>query len=217
MTALPVKKRIAVLASGGGSNFQALADACAKGEINGEIVILISNKKYAHALSRAREMKIETLVMDPKEFSSRTLHCSKMAKALKERNVDLVCLAGYLLKVEACMTRAFPNRILNIHPALLPKFGGKGMYGHFVHEAVLAAKEKESGCSVHVVNEVFDEGPVIAQARVPVQPEDTPEKLAERILAQEHRLYVSVVKDICSGKIDLDKLASNTRLKGAEK
>lgn len=207
------KKRIGVLASGGGSNFQALADACADGTINAEIVVLITNKRHAYAVTRARTMKIESLLFDPAAFNSRTVHCAKMTKALNERNVDLVCLAGYLLKVEACMIRAFPNRILNIHPALLPKYGGKGMYGHHVHAAVIAAQEKESGCSVHLVNEVFDEGPVIAQARVPVQPDDTPEKLAERILPYEHKLYVSVVKDICSGKLDLDKLA----LKGASK
>lgn len=199
------KKRIAVLASGGGSNFQALADACANGTINGEIVVLISNKRHAYAVSRARTMKIETLVFDPAQFNSRTVHCAKMVKALNERNVDLVCLAGYLLKLEACMIRAFPNRILNIHPSLLPKFGGKGMYGHHVHAAVLAANEKESGCSVHLVNEVFDEGPLLAQTKVPVKQGDTPEMLAERILPHEHELYISVVRDICSGKLDLDK------------
>jgi folate-dependent phosphoribosylglycinamide formyltransferase PurN len=99
---------------------------------------------------------------------------------------------------------------LNIHPALLPKYGGKGMYGRHVHEAVIAAGEKESGCSVHLVNEVFDEGPVLAQTKVPVMAGDTPEMLAERILPHEHKLYVSVVKDICAGKIDLDKKGALT-------
>jgi phosphoribosylglycinamide formyltransferase-1 len=210
MSASSDKKRIAVLASGGGSNFQALADACADGTINGEIVVLVSNKRHAYAITRARSMKIETLVFDPAQFNSRTVHCAKIAKALNERNVELVCLAGYLLKVEACMIRAFPNRILNIHPALLPKYGGKGMYGRHVHEAVIAAGEKDSGCSVHLVNEVFDEGPVLAQTKVPVMAGDTPEMLAERILPHEHKLYVSVVKDICAGKIDLDKKGALT-------
>jgi phosphoribosylglycinamide formyltransferase-1 len=196
------------------AEFLQLADACANGTINGEIVVLISNKRHAYAITRARTMKIEVLVFDPEQFNSRTVHCAKIAKALNERNVDLVCLAGYLLKVEACLLRAFPNRILNIHPALLPKYGGKGMYGRHVHTAVLAAQEKESGCSVHLVNEVFDEGPVISQARVPVQEGDTPETLADRILPFEHQLYVSVVKDICSGKIDLDKIAATVSTKG---
>jgi phosphoribosylglycinamide formyltransferase-1 len=132
---------------------------------------------------------------------------SEMSTALRDRGVDLVCLAGYLAKLEPAMVRAFPNRILNIHPALLPKFGGKGMYGRHVHQAVIDANEKESGCTVHLVNEVYDEGPVIARAKVPVSADDTPETLAEKIHLEEHKLYVSVVKDVCSGKLNLDSLA----------
>ena len=143
--------------------------------------------------------------MEPSKFSSRTLFCAKMSKAIQEKNATLICLAGYLLKVEPCLTRGWPNRILNIHPALLPKFGGKGMYGRFVHEAVLAAKETESGCTVHLVNDIYDEGAVIAQAKVPVMPDDTPDTLAERIHPAEHKLYVQVVRDVCAGKIDLDR------------
>src|SRR5262245_45907121 len=126
-----VKKRIAVLASGNGTNFQALLDACKSGEIDGEIVALVTNKRHAFAITRAREAGVDVLVLEPEKFKSRTLHCAKIAKALNEKNVELVCLAGYLLKLEPCMVRAFPNRILNIHPALLPKYGGKGMYGRF--------------------------------------------------------------------------------------
>ena len=199
------KHRIAVLASGNGTNFQALLDACKAGEIDGEIVLLVSNRRHAYAITRARLAHVDVLVMEPAKFASRTLFCAKMAKALQEKNVTLVCLAGYLLKIEPCMTRAFPNRILNIHPALLPKYGGKGMYGRFVHEAVLAAQETESGCTVHLVNEIYDEGPILAQAKVPVKSDDTPETLAERLHAVEHKLYVQVVRDVCAGKIDLDK------------
>jgi phosphoribosylglycinamide formyltransferase-1 len=209
-----MSKRIAVLASGNGTNFQALADACFAKEIDGEITVLVSNKKYAHAMTRARSMKIEALLFDPKEFSTRTLHCSKMAKALNERNIELVCLAGYMLKVEPCLLRAFPNRILNIHPALLPKFGGKGMFGRHVHEAVIAAGEKESGCTVHLLNENFDEGPIIAQSKIKVEPTDTPDSLAEKIHPLEHKLYVQVVKDVCSGKLNLDKVVEKTLAKG---
>jgi phosphoribosylglycinamide formyltransferase-1 len=200
------KTRIAVLASGNGTNFQALADACRSGEINGDIVALFSNQKYAYALSRARDAGIEDVYFDPEKFPTRTVYCAKMAKALKELTVGLVCLAGYMMKVEPCMVRAFPNRIINIHPALLPKYGGKGMYGRHVHEAVIAAREKESGCTVHIVTEVYDEGPIIGRTSVPVDSFDTAETLAQKIHEQEHKLYVSVVKDICAGKIDLDRI-----------
>ena len=203
------KTRIAVLASGNGTNFQALLDACRSGAINGEIVALASNQKYAFALTRAREAGVEALLFDPAKFSTRTLFCAKIAKALKEREVQLVCLAGYMMKIEACLIRAFPNRILNIHPALLPKFGGKGMYGRHVHAAVLAAQEKESGCTVHLVNEYYDEGPIVAQAKVPVAPGDTAETLAAKVHEAEHALYPNVVRDVCAGKIDLDALAAD--------
>lgn len=203
--AAPRKKRIAVLASGNGTNFQALIDATKAGEIDGEIVTLVTNRRHAFAISRAREAGIDVVVMEPEKFKTRTLYCSKMAKALHERDVDLVCLAGYMMKLEPCMVRSFPNRILNIHPALLPKYGGKGMYGRFVHEAVIRDNEKESGCTVHLVNEVYDEGPIIAQAKVKVEPTDTPDSLAEKIHPVEHKLYVQVVRDVCAGKIDLDK------------
>lgn len=213
----PRKLRIAVLASGNGTNFQAILDACRSGEIDGEIVALITNKRHAYAITRARQAGVEVIVMEPEKFKSRTLYCAKMAKALLERNVELVCLAGYLLKLEPCMVRAFPNRILNIHPALLPKYGGKGMYGRHVHDAVIKSGEAESGCTVHLVNEIYDEGPIIAQGKVAVDPSDTPESLAEKIHPVEHRLYVQVVRDVCAGKLDLDGLkGAPTISKGAQ-
>jgi phosphoribosylglycinamide formyltransferase-1 len=104
------------------------------------------------------------------------------------------------------MIRSFPNRIINLHPALLPKFGGKGMYGRRVHEAVIAAAEKESGCTIHAVDEIYDHGAIIAQTKSPIAPDDTPDTLAEKIHHEEHKLYVSVVRDICSGKINLDSI-----------
>ncbi|MGQ0645133.1 MAG: formyltransferase family protein, partial [Elusimicrobiota bacterium] len=118
----------------------------------------------------------------------------RIGDELQKRGVELVCLAGFLLKLEPGLIRRFPGRILNVHPALLPKFGGLGMYGRFVHEAVLKAGEKESGCTVHAVDEEFDHGPVLMQARVPVLPGDTPEVLAERVLREEHRLYPEAVR-----------------------
>lgn len=193
---------------------QALLDACKAGKINAEIVAVVSNKKYAYALTRARQENIETLLFEPEKFQSRTVWCSKIAKALKERNVDLICLAGFMLKIEACLIRSFPNRIINIHPALLPKYGGKGLYGRHVHEAVLQAQEKESGCTIHLVDEIYDHGTIIAQAKVAVEPGDTPETLAQKIHVKEHELYVAVVRDVCSGKINLDSLGSSSRNDG---
>jgi phosphoribosylglycinamide formyltransferase 1 len=208
----PAKKRIAVLASGNGTNLQAIMDACSQGEINGEVTAVVSNRKYAYALNRARSANIPTLLYENEKYPTKTVMCAKMSKALKELNIDLICLAGYMSKLEPCIIRSFPRRIVNIHPALLPKYGGKGMYGRFVHEAVIKAQEKESGCTVHVVDEVYDNGPIIAQAKVNVDPMDTPETLAEKIHAQEHQLYVSVVKRICNGEINLDQLPENQKV-----
>lgn len=208
------KKKLAVLASENGTNLQAILDACQSGKIGAQVVVVVSNKKYATALTRAREAGVEALVYDPKEFSTRTLWCSKMAKALKERNVDLVCLAGFMLRLEPCMVRAFPKKIINIHPALLPKYGGKGMYGQFVHRAVLEAGEEESGCTIHLVDEIYDHGAIVAQATVKVEKSDTPDSLAEKIHPVEHQLYVSVLKDICSGKLSLNQFKSQEPGKG---
>ena len=187
---------IGVLASGGGSNFEALARACRDGRIpRAKISLLIVNKRGVGALDRAARLGIESLVLEPADFPDRVAYYERLAAELEQRGGQLVCLAGFLLKVEPNFIRRFPGRILNIHPALLPKFGGAGMYGHRVHEAVLAAGEKESGCTVHVVDEEFDHGPIAAQARVPVFPGDTPDALAARVLIEEHRIYPEAVRD----------------------
>jgi phosphoribosylglycinamide formyltransferase 1 len=177
---------IGVLASGGGSNFESLVKADIPG---GAFRLLIVNKPGAGALERARRLGVESLVLEPRLFPDRTAFYGRAADEFERRGVSLVCLAGYTLKVEPNFIRRFPSRILNIHPALLPKFGGKGMWGHFVHEAVIAAREPETGCTVHLVDDEYDHGPVLAQARVPVLPQDTPDLLAARVLEQEHLLY----------------------------
>lgn len=205
------KCRIAVFASGNGSNLQALIDACKAEEIDAEIVAVVSNHRYAFALNRAREAKIETLVFEPEKFKTRTEMFAKTTKALQERDVRLVCLAGYMLKLEPSMIRAFPNRILNIHPALLPSYGGKGMYGRHVHTAVIGAGATESGCTVHLVDEIFDHGPILAQTVVPVERGDTPETLAKRIHPAEHQLYVDVVRRVCAGELDLDAISKTIK------
>lgn len=187
---MSAKIGVGVLASGGGSNFEALVNAAIP---NAEFRLLIVNKPGAGALDRAARLGVDSLVLEPKNFPNRDAFYAAAANALQRRGVSLVCLAGFLLKVEPNFIGRFRGRIVNIHPALLPKFGGQGMWGHHVHEAVLAAGEKESGCTVHLVDEEFDHGAPLAQARVPVLPGDTAEALAARVLEQEHRLYPATV------------------------
>src|SRR3990167_4314350 len=189
-----MKVKIAVLASGNGSNLQAIIDATSSEVLKlAEVVLVIANKKEAFALERAKRAGIEALFLDPLSFSTRFSYFEKITDELENRKVDLVCLAGFLLKLEGPILKRFSKRLLNIHPALLPKFGVKGMYGHHVHEAVLKAGEKESGCSVHVVDQDFDHGPILLQRKVLVLPEDTPQTLADRILKEEHLLYPEAI------------------------
>lgn len=186
---------VGVLVSGGGSNFEALVAAARRGEIPAaDFRLLISNKPGVGALDRATRLGVPSRVMEPKAFPDRSAYFDAVADAFEKVGARVVCLAGFLLKVEPCFIRRFPGRVLNIHPALLPEFGGKGMYGHHVHEAVLAAGEKESGCTVHLVDDEFDHGPVLAQAKVPVRPGDTADLLAARVLEQEHRLYPAALR-----------------------
>ncbi len=190
--------RVAVLVSGGGSNLEAILQAKENGQLpNIDVVLVISSKAGVQALDRAVRRKIEAVVIDPKTFSTDDAFQAAILRRLQDSKVDLVCLAGYLRKLGVGIIRAFQGRILNIHPALLPKYGGAGMYGHFVHEAVLKAGEKESGCTVHVVDEEFDHGPILAQARVPVKAGDTAATIAARVLEQEHTLYPATLKAFC--------------------
>jgi phosphoribosylglycinamide formyltransferase-1 len=178
--------RVAVCVSGRGSNLVALLDALS-GSTKAEVVLVFSNRADAPALDRARERGIPAAVLanhrDATEWSA----------LLNEHRVDLVVLAGYLKLVPAGITREFRNRMLNIHPALLPEFGGPGMYGHHVHEAVVASGATRSGATVHLVDEQYDRGAILAQARVPVLPGDTAETLAARVLKAEHLLLSAVV------------------------
>lgn len=190
--------RVGVLVSGAGSNLKAILDAQKAGQLPGiEIVLVLSSKADAFALTHARNHKIESAVVERKAWPSEEAFQSAILEKLVHVRADVVCLAGYLKKLGPDIIRRFRGRILNIHPALLPKFGGPGMYGRFVHEAVLKAGEKESGCTVHIVDEEFDHGPALAQAKVPVMPGDTPESLAVRILEQEHKLYPKTVREFC--------------------
>jgi len=196
--------RIAVLASGEGTNLQALLDACRGRRIPGEVVLVLSNREGAGALARAQKAGIAALASRPSDFSSPEAHDAFLAAECRKARVDLVCLAGYLLKLQAPMLSAFPGRILNIHPALLPAFGGKGMYGMKVHSAVLASGAKFSGCTVHLADAAYDHGPIVLQAAVPVLPDDTPASLAARVRAQEHWIYPEAVKLFGEDRLRVD-------------
>jgi formyltetrahydrofolate-dependent phosphoribosylglycinamide formyltransferase len=178
--------RVAVLASGGGTNLQALLDTCV-GAAPARVVLVASDKADAGALARARAAGVEThVIADPADGKALT-------RLLQAKGADLVVLAGYLKLVPTDTVSAFDGRMINIHPALLPAFGGPGMYGIRVHRAVLASGATISGATVHLVNAEYDRGPIVAQWPVPVQPGDTPEALAARILEVEHRLLPDVV------------------------
>lgn len=185
--------KIVVFASGSGTNFQALIDAVEMGKIDGTIRGLISNRPGCGALERASNHDIESRVMVPADFSGRQQYATELLNQLNEWDTDLIVLAGYMIKIPVALIEKYQNRIINIHPSLLPKYGGKGFYGERVHKAVIANNESVSGCTVHVVTEEYDEGPILAQRKVPVKPGDDAQSLARRILKEEHKLLPEVV------------------------
>lgn len=164
---------------------------------NANVALVISSKAGVQALDRAARFGVKAIVIERPAYPDDAAFESAILQALAKEKIDVLCLAGYLKRIGPKIIRAYRGRILNIHPALLPKYGGAGMYGHRVHEAVIAAGEKESGCTVHVVDEEFDHGPVLAQVKVPVLSGDSAESLAARILEQEHALYPKVLKEFC--------------------
>jgi phosphoribosylaminoimidazolecarboxamide formyltransferase/IMP cyclohydrolase len=194
-------KKIAVFASGEGTNLQALLDACADGRVRGEISLVVSNKAGVGALTRAARAGIETLVSSPTDHGSPDEYSAFFAHECQKRGIDLVCLAGFMLKLKSPLLKAYHGRILNIHPSLLPAFGGQGMYGMKVHEAVLAAGVKVSGATVHIVDEEYDRGPIVLQSSVPVISSDSPATLAARVRAQEHWIYPKAVALFCEGRL----------------
>ncbi len=186
--------KIGVLISGSGSNLQALIDACAEPDYPAEIAVVISNRPDAYGLERAKAVGIDAVVVDHTDYEGRAAFDAALVEALKPYGVDLVCLAGFMRILTPVFINAYEGRILNTHPALLPKHGGKGMYGGHVHKAVLAAGDAESGVSIHNVIVDVDQGPVVLQRSVPVMEGDTPETLAARVLEQEHIAYPEAVK-----------------------
>lgn len=194
---------IGFLASHNGSNMQAIIDACRSGVLQAEPAVVISNNNRSGAISRAKHEGIPCYHLSAKTHAEPGELDQAILNALLKHKVDIVVLAGYMKKLGHRTLSQFPGRILNIHPALLPKYGGKGMYGMYVHEAVIAAGETESGVSIHVVDAEYDTGQIIAQACVPVEPTDTPKILAARILKREHTFFAEILQKIATGAITL--------------
>jgi phosphoribosylglycinamide formyltransferase-1 len=190
-----------VLASGGGTNLQAILDRCRSGETPATVVVVIGNNSRAGALDRARRAGIDTLHLSGTTHPRPGALDEAVRSALVSRHVDLVVLAGYMKKLGQDTLSTFRDRIINVHPALLPSFGGQGMYGLSVHAAVLAAGARFSGATVHIVREDYDTGPVLAQEVVPVLPGDTAETLASRVLEVEHALLPSVIRAFAEDRV----------------
>ncbi len=195
---------IGFLASHGGSNMQAIIDAAKKGTLHARPVVVISNNSGSTALERARNEGIPGFYLSGKTHPDPDRLDEAILNTLLAYSVDIVALAGYMKKLGPKTLARYKGRVLNIHPALLPEHGGKGMYGIHVHESVIAARETESGVTIHLVNDEYDRGPIIAQVRVPVKPDDTPEVLAARVLIEEHKLYPATLERIVTGEINLD-------------
>ncbi|GAB3505587.1 phosphoribosylglycinamide formyltransferase [Spirosoma knui] len=196
-------KRIALFASGSGSNAEKIADYFT-GNPNVEVTLLLSNNAKAGVIDRARRgfgngLHVPVLLFDRTTF----YNTDRITRILQSQQIDLIVLAGFMWLMPSGLVQAFPDRIMNIHPALLPKFGGKGMYGHFVHEAVVAAGETESGITIHYVNERYDEGQPIFQASCPVLPTDSPEEVARKVQVLEHAHYPRVVEEVLQSMKDV--------------
>ncbi len=182
---------------------QAVIDACNKGRLNAVAAVVITNNANCKALDRAKSENIPNFIVNANHNPYPQFNLdSSMLRILQSHNVDWVVLAGYMKKIGTKVLSAYAGRIINIHPSLLPKYGGKGMYGRHVHEAVLAAKETETGVTVHIVEEEYDKGPILAQRKIPVDENDTAESLAQKVLAVEHMLLPTTLYKLVSGEIE---------------
>ena len=200
------KKKIAVLVSGGGTNLQALIDAEKRGELGaGKITLVIASKPGVYALERAANAGIEGRVLARKDYDSIAAYSKALADEMTAAGIDLVVLAGFLTIIDEQVYEAFPNRIINVHPALIPSFCGKGFYGLYVHEAALAKGVKVSGATVHIVTPECDAGPIILQKAVEVKEGDTPEILQRRIMEEaEWKILPEAVRLFCEDKITVE-------------
>jgi phosphoribosylglycinamide formyltransferase-1 len=199
--------RLGFLSSHGGSNMQAIFDACKAGRLDANLCVVISNNSRSTALKRAKREQVPGYHLggrthpDPEELDDAIL------QTLEKHDVNLVVLVGYMKLLGPKTVSRYRGRILNIHPALLPKYGGKRFYGQAVHEAVLAAGESVTGVTIHLVDQMFDHGPIVAQTEVPVLDGDTADSLADRVLSREHQFYSETLRRIQQGEIDLDRLS----------
>lgn len=196
--------RCAVFASGGGSNFQSLIDKKKEGKLSVDLSVLIVNNSRAGAVKRAEDNNIPVLHCAPSHFETEAAYTRQLAEHLKKFDIGYIALAGYMKKLPSEIVTRFRNRIMNIHPGLLPAFGGKGMYGSRVHKAVLEFGAKISGITIHFVDEEYDHGPVIFQDTVPVKDDDTPDTLAARVLRLEHASYWKVVDAVCNERVKVE-------------
>ena len=192
--------RLAVFASGGGTNFQAILDAVAAGRLPAEVVLCLSHRADAGALERARRHGVPTAVLSPEDAAD----ADALLGVLDRHGADFIALAGYMKKVPDAVVARYRGRMLNVHPALLPAFGGKGMYGRRVHEAVVAHGVRWTGATVHLVDEEYDTGPIVLQEPVPVRPGDTPEAVAARVLAVEHLLFPEALRLFAEGRVRIE-------------
>jgi len=192
---------LAVLASGRGSNLRAIVEAIDQGRLNAHVRVVVSNKAQAGALDFARQRGIPAIFLSPEEYPSPEAFDQKLLEVFEAHGVDFIALAGYLRLISPVVIERYRNRIVNIHPALLPAFGGKGMYGPRVHEAVLDYGCKVTGVTVHLVDEQYDHGPVLLQRCVEVRDDDTPESLADRVLKIEHQLYAEALQLFAEGRV----------------
>jgi len=182
---------------------QSIIEACRNGRLDAEPVVVISNNRDSGAMARARNEKIPAFYLSGNTHPDLEELDLEIADTLLSHEVDLVVLAGYMKKIGPVTLATFPSRIINVHPCLLPGYGGSGMYGMRVHEAVIASGDKESGVTIHIVDEIYDNGPILAQTKVPVKKEDTAEILAHRVLNAEHAFYVETIDKIIRGEIAL--------------
>ena len=187
---------LGILASHGGTNLQAIIDACETGSIDAHVAVVVSNNSKSYSLQRARSSGIPAFHLSSQTHSKKRDLDLAIAGILKKYKVDLIILAGYMKRIGPIVLKAFHNRVINSHPALLPKYGGKGMYGMRVHEAIITNKEKESGITIHFVNEHYDEGEHIFQAKTIIETHDSPESLASKINELEHHHFPLVIEKL---------------------
>ena len=197
-------KKIAVFVSGGGSNFKAIHHQIIQGNILGKIVMVFSNNPNCGAIKFAEENSIPIFIIDAARYPNAHTRDEFLLETCLKAEIDLICLAGFMKMLPQNIVKQYEYRILNIHPGLLPEFGGKGFYGTRVHEAVINTGKRESGATVHFVDEIYDHGPIILQKKVEVMETDTPESLAARVLKLEHELFPEVVKAFCENKIIME-------------